>query len=142
MSDRELLLLGVVLYWAEGTKSKPWRRSESLIFTNSDADVIRLYLRWLSLLSVAMDRITATVAIHETADVAAAHEHWARVTGLTPEAFLRPQLKRHNVKTVRQNVGNGYYGCLVLRVRASRVDYQRMAGIWRGIVAGSPSGVV
>lgn len=90
VSDRERLLLGVVLYWAEGTKSKPWRRSESLIFTNSDADVIVLYLRWLSLLSVTIDRITAPWRSTRRRMSQPLTSQWARVTGLTPEAFLRP----------------------------------------------------
>jgi hypothetical protein len=28
ISNRELFLVGLALYWAEGAKSKPWRRSE------------------------------------------------------------------------------------------------------------------
>ncbi len=47
LTDRELFLLGVGLYWSEGAKSKPYRRQESVTFINSDADMIRVYLAWL-----------------------------------------------------------------------------------------------
>src|SRR4051794_22227867 len=50
LSDRELLFVGVTLYWAEGAKDKPWNRREGLQFINSDAAVIRVYLRWLELI--------------------------------------------------------------------------------------------
>ncbi|MER7202257.1 hypothetical protein CG723_27340 [Streptomyces sp. CB01635] len=40
LSDRELFLTGVALYWAEGAKSKPYRRSEVLQFINSDPEVV------------------------------------------------------------------------------------------------------
>src|SRR5690606_5958533 len=44
ISDRELLLVGAVAYWAEGTKSKPWNPEERLTFTNSDPDMFILYV--------------------------------------------------------------------------------------------------
>ncbi len=69
LSERELLLIGAVLYWAEGGKSKPWSRREWLEFINSDPDVIRLYVTWLSLLGVQPERLTYRVIIHESADV-------------------------------------------------------------------------
>jgi len=45
LSDRELLIAGAVAYWAEGRKAKPWRTSEVVVFVNSDAAMIRLFLR-------------------------------------------------------------------------------------------------
>jgi len=44
LSERDLLLTGVCLYWAEGTKEKPWRRGGSVTFTNSDVTVIKTFL--------------------------------------------------------------------------------------------------
>ena len=41
LTDRELFLLGVGLYWAEGAKGKPYRRCESVTFINSDPDMIQ-----------------------------------------------------------------------------------------------------
>ncbi|MGC0357532.1 transcriptional regulator with XRE-family HTH domain [Streptomyces sp. SAI-124] len=74
MSDRELFIAGVALYWAEGAKDKPYRRTEVLQFINSDPNVISLFLRWLELLGVRRERLTLRVSIHETADVDAAEE--------------------------------------------------------------------
>lgn len=36
LSKRELFVAGVVAYWAEGAKNKPWRRGERVSFMNSD----------------------------------------------------------------------------------------------------------
>jgi hypothetical protein len=44
-------------------------------------------------------------------------------------------LKRHNPQTVRLNVGADYHGCLIVRAARSRIEYQRMDGIFRAIVA-------
>jgi transcriptional regulator with XRE-family HTH domain len=40
LTDRELLIAGSIAYWCEGTKNKPHRRSDRVIFTNSDPALI------------------------------------------------------------------------------------------------------
>jgi orotate phosphoribosyltransferase-like protein len=137
LSDRELFLTGVALYWAEGTKSKPYRRSEVLQFINSDPNVIRVFVRWLELLGVSADRLTLRVSIHESADIAAAEAHWAEVVGVDASAFSKPTIKKHNPRTLRKNTGGNYHGCLVIYVRQSAELYRRMEGTWYGIVLGA-----
>lgn len=56
-SDRDLLIAGVTLYRAEGTKSKPHARRETVELINSDPDVMRLFLRRLALVGVTSDRL-------------------------------------------------------------------------------------
>jgi len=41
LAKRELFLLGVGLYWAEGKKDKPYDRRELVCFVNSDPDMIQ-----------------------------------------------------------------------------------------------------
>ncbi|MFH8490515.1 hypothetical protein [Streptomyces longisporoflavus] len=137
LSDRELFMAGVALYWAEGAKDKPYRRTEVLQFINSDPHVIRLYMRWLTLLGVDRDRLTLRVSIHESADVAAAEAYWAGVVAVDHRAFGKATLKKHNPRTVRKNTGDGYRGCLVIYVRQSADLYRRVEGAWYGIVLGA-----
>jgi hypothetical protein len=40
VSDRDLFIAGVALYWAEGSKDKPWRRSGQVTLINSDPSVL------------------------------------------------------------------------------------------------------
>ncbi|WP_020120860.1 terminase gpP N-terminus-related DNA-binding protein [Streptomyces canus] len=134
MSDRELFFTGVALYWAEGAKDKPHRRTEVLQFINSDPNVIRLFLRWLEFLGVQRERLTLRVSIHESADVESAEMFWADIAGVDTSAFSKATLKRHNPRTVRKNTGPTYHGCLVIYVRQSADLYRRMEGAWYGIV--------
>jgi hypothetical protein len=83
LSDRELFFTGVALYWAEGAKDKPHRRTEVLQFINSDPNVIRLFLHWLEFLGVQRERLTLRVSIHESADVESAEKFWADIAGFT-----------------------------------------------------------
>ncbi|WP_328944277.1 hypothetical protein OG259_24880 [Streptomyces sp. NBC_00250] len=134
LSDRELFVAGVALYWAEGAKDKTYSRRESLQFINSDPTVIALYLRWLDLLGVTRDRLRLRVSIHESADVAGAERFWADVTGIESSTFRKATLKRHNPRTVRKNTTEAYRGCLVIYVTGSAELYRRMEGAWYGIV--------
>ncbi|MGW0700951.1 hypothetical protein ACWD0A_16870 [Streptomyces sp. NPDC002867] len=137
LSDRELFIAGVALYWAEGAKDKPYRRCEVLHFINSDPQAISLYLRWLELLGVSRERMRFRVSIHESADATEAERFWATLAGVDPSTFQPATLKRHNPKTVRKNVGEAYRGCLVIYVTKSADLYRRMEGAWYGIVLGA-----
>ncbi|MGW8553834.1 hypothetical protein [Streptomyces tubercidicus] len=139
LTDRELFLVGVGLYWSEGSKSKPYRRSERVIFINSDPDMIRVYLAWLRLLDVGTERLRfhVHIHIHESADVQAAERYWGDVTGVDPSTFGKTTLKKHNPKTVRKNVGADYHGCLMIRVLQCAELYRRIEGWWYGIVLGA-----
>ncbi|CCB74846.1 conserved protein of unknown function [Streptantibioticus cattleyicolor NRRL 8057 = DSM 46488] len=139
MSDRELFLVGVGLYWSEGAKSKPHRPSERVIFVNSDPDMIRVFLAWLELLGVGRDRWRFALMIHERADVTTAERFWREVVDCGPDSFGKTTLKRHNPKTVRKNVGEGYHGCLAVKVLRSADLYRRIEGWWYGIVVAAGS---
>jgi transcriptional regulator with XRE-family HTH domain len=134
LGDRDLFIAGVALYWAEGAKSKPHRPVERVEFVNSDPDVIRLYLAWLDLLGVERARLRFSVYIHESADVAAAERFWAELAGVEVGELGKTVLKRHNPKTNRKNVGDGYHGCLRVGVGRGADLYRRIVGWWCGIV--------
>jgi hypothetical protein len=137
LTDRELLLVGTALYWAEGAKDKPYARRERVRFINSDPGVVRLYLCWLDLLEVEPARRRYNLAIHESADVAKALLFWAELAGVPPEEFGRTLVKRHNPRTRRRNFGQSYRGCLMVSVLQGAELYRRIEGWWFGIVAGA-----
>ncbi|MBO3674930.1 hypothetical protein J5X86_07720 [Streptomyces sp. NEAU-YJ-81] len=139
LTNRELFLIGVGLYWSEGSKSKPHNPTERATFINSDPDMVQLYLAWLSLLGVEPERLRYRVMIHESAQVADAERYWAEIIGVDVTILERTTLKKHNPKTVRKNVGEGYRGCLVVRVLKSADLYRRIEGWWYGIVVGARS---
>ncbi|MDF3145280.1 MULTISPECIES: hypothetical protein [unclassified Streptomyces] len=141
LTDRELFMTGIALYWAEGSKSKPYDRRERAIFVNSDPGVIKVYLAWLDLLDVDRERLRFRVLIHESADVEAAQRYWADIADVDVSIFAKPTLKKHNPKTVRKNTGDDYHGCLVVTVARSAELYNRIEGWWEGIVAQCQAGL-
>jgi transposase-like protein len=135
LSDRELFLVGVALYWAEGSKSKPYSTRDRITFTNSDPTVIRLFVAWLQLLGVDTAQCRYRIQIHVTAHVQAAEQYWADLLGVPRERFSRATLKRHRPQTNRLNLGDDYHVCLVVTVMQSAALYRFVAGWWAGMHA-------
>lgn len=140
IKDNELFLAGVVAYWAEGTKAKPWNLSSSVQFMNSDFRMIKLFLAWLALLGIHNDRLVFRLQIHESAELQIALRFWSHVVGVETSE-LRVTLKRHNPVTRRKNIGDDYRGCLIVYVTRSTELGRRIAGWFEGIMDRLPEGV-
>jgi transcriptional regulator with XRE-family HTH domain len=137
LTERELIIAGAIAYWCEGTKNKPDRRADRVVFMNSDPGLIRFFLRFLQITGTSKGDAIFRVYIHENADAESAQRFWLEVTGAPADQFRTPALKRHNPKTIRKNVGEDYHGCLRIDVRRSSSLYRRIEGWSAAIVDGS-----
>jgi hypothetical protein len=135
LNEREILIAGAIAYWCEGAKNKPYRRSDRVVFMNSDPALIGLFLRFLKVAEIGDDRLIYQVQIHESADVDAAQRFWLNVTGADPAQFRHPTLKRHRPTTTRKNTGDDYHGCLRLEVRRSAGLYRKIEGWAAGVMS-------
>ena len=140
LSDRELLIAGAIACWCEGTKGRPRRRSDRVVFINSDPRLIRFFLRFLEAAGVERDRLTYRVYIHESADIPGAERFWLEIADADPMQFRRSIAKRRNPKTARKNVGEDYHGCLVVDVPRSAELYQKIEGWARAATRSGGSG--
>lgn len=137
ISKKELWIIGVILYWAEGTKEKDFRPGSGVNFNNSDPRMIKVFVKWLlESCKVSRDRITFEIYIHENSknDVQKAKEYWSKVTGFSMEKFGKVYFKKNKIKTIRRNTGDLYYGLLRVRVIASSTLVRQIAGWTEGIV--------
>jgi len=137
MTDREILIAGAIAYWCEGTKNKPHRRADRVVFINSDPVLIGFFLKFLYTAGIAPETLVFRVYIHETADVEAAQRFWLDATDAQPSQFRRTVLKHHNPKTARKNVAAGYLGCLRIDVRRSSDLYRKIEG-WAAAAMSGP----
>ncbi|MBI5135352.1 hypothetical protein HZA86_03935 [Candidatus Uhrbacteria bacterium] len=133
LSQRELWLLGVALYWAEGHKEKE-KRSAALQFGNSDPLMITLFLRWLRVVfHITDDRIRLGLYIHKNSKntVERAKDFWKGITGLPVIHFV--YFKQGNPKTKRKNIGDLYFGLLRITVLSSINLNRQIEGWIKGI---------
>lgn len=134
ISRRDLWLLGLALYWAEGAKQKPHNVSVGVILVNSDPAVIRLFVRWLQdVCGVTSDRIGYEMYLHETANGEQARVYWAEELGLPIESLSRIRWKHHRPATHRTNIGDSYHGLIRVRVTRSSALNRRITGWIAGI---------
>lgn len=135
ISSRELFLIGTVLYWAEGSKQKSHNPSERVNFSNSDALMIQLFLKWLKALGVPEEEISFSIYIHDTAipRVQEIQEYWSKSLKLRINKFEKIYLKKGSTKSFRKNVGIGYYGQIRVTVAKSTNLNRRINGWVLGI---------
>lgn len=132
ITGRDLVLALAVSYWCEGSKAKPWNPTERIAWMNSDPVLARLFLEGLRLVGVPDERIQLRLNIHESADEAQALAWWSRELSWPLTGFQRTTFKRHNPKTIRNNTGASYHGCVVISVLQGKELYR----VWDGLVRG------
>jgi len=90
LSLKDLFLVGVALYWAEGTKSENIRTSDArLSFANSDPHMIAIFMRFIrENLKISDVRVRAAIHIHPNLGRRSAVQYWSKVTGLPGDHFV------------------------------------------------------
>ena len=140
VSKRELWLIGIILYWAEGTKEKNFHPGSSINFNNSDPRMIKVFIKWLlESCKIYKDRINFEIYIHENSknNVEVVRKYWAKVSGFPLEKFHKIYFKKNKIKkTNRRNTGDLYYGLLRVRVSASSSLLRQVAGWTEAVVRG------
>lgn len=140
ISKRDLWILGIVLYWAEGAKERvhDGKTNSSLTkFGNSDPDMIKIFLKWLlEACEVPRDEICFRILLHENSKdrKKEVQEYWSEVTDFDLSKFDRITWKEHKPNTNRKKVGSDYYGLLEVKVRKSTDFTRKIAGWIEGIV--------
>jgi hypothetical protein len=97
--------------------------------------MVRVFLAWLDLVGISIERRRYRLSIHETADVATQERWWAEQLSIDAASFQRATLKRHNPRTVRHQTGEDYHGCLVVSVTCPAALYDQIDGWWSAVVA-------
>ena len=131
ISHRELWLMGVMLYWAEGSKEKEYRPGSRVRFTNSDPLMIKLFIKWLTdVCNIDRSNIICDIYIHDCRRdvIGDAIKHWSRCTEFSEGSFTRIYFKRDKVATKRKNTTDHYFGILRVSVRASANFNRKIAG--------------
>ena len=117
-SPEILDLLGVVAYWAEGSKTQ----DNLVAFTNTDPVLIRLVLKWLiECCKVDPRRLRLHVRVHSDTAIREAERFWREVTGIPVSQCYKTTIKesgsggrrvrklRHGIATIKVCDTNLHY---------------------------------
>lgn len=138
ISERELFLIGVVLYWGEGTKKSGQRPGSMVDFANSDPDMVRIFVRWLrQCCNICDDYMQVRLHLHISHKdrEEALKQLWSKMIGLPLDNFSKTVYKKHNPKTLRYKTGSDYLGLVSIRVKRSTTLNRRILGWIYAIIA-------
>lgn len=128
ISERDLLLLGLGLYWAEGSKT----RSSRLSFTNSDPKMIRIMMNFFGkIFQIDKSRIFPRVAINESHKERELKvvKFWSDILGVPIEQFRKTSFIKTKLKKIYEN-HDTYYGTITIRIeKSTNIWYKILAGI-------------
>lgn len=125
LTSDPLWLAGIVLYWAEGSKTR-----NKLSMANTDPRALRLFIAWVRGFLLPEADFRLHLHLHEGNDERAAKSHWREVLEL-PEAkfhktFIKPKGTGH-----RKN--NHLHGVCTVRALKSADAFQTIAA-WLQVV--------
>ena len=128
IDKKDLWLIGISLYWAEGAKEKNGK-SSGIIFSNSDLGMILIFIKWLeSVFKIKKSELVYELYIHETANIKNSQNYWSKNL-LIPINSIRTYLKKSQINTIRKNSNDDYYGLIRIRVKRS-TNLNRMIDGW------------
>lgn len=136
ISQRELWLMGTMLYWGEGQKQKSWNTGVGVKFSNSDPRMIKLFIVWLkNICKIPIEDIGFEIYIHKNSSnrVEDAQRYWSKILELPLGLFQTIYFKKGKLATKRHNIGRAYYGLLRVIVKQSTNLNRRIEGWIRGI---------
>lgn len=134
LGERELLLIGSALYWAEGAKT-----SSKFIFINSSPDMIKVMYSFLTKVMLVKKReIRIGVQINKvhTHRIGIVLNFWSKLLNLPPAQFSKPYFVNVKPKKVYENMDT-YYGIVRLKVIKSSSLQYRILGLIDAIIAGA-----
>lgn len=131
LASRELFLVGIALYWAEGYR----KGNEEFGFTNSDPRMVILMIRWLQkICGISNERIRLRVCINiahknRLGDI---HTFWSESTKIPLHQFSKPTLIRINNKKHYANSSH-YFGTLRIKILKGTSFRRKVMGWLEGM---------
>ena len=130
LTERELLIAGLSLYWGEGSKKD--RRVE---FCNSDPRMIKFFIHWLQrCFDVRTEELRGYLGINEIhlkrEDIV--KQYWSKITFIPLDQFRKTYFKKAANKKIYENF-NEHYGTLNIRVAKSAALYYKIMGLIEGL---------
>jgi hypothetical protein len=130
ISDRELFVTGVALYWAEGFK-----KDSQAGMANIDPFLLKFFLMWLNrCFGYQVSDLSFRVALNISHKVR--HDevlnYWSKTLNIPLSQFQKTYFQRTKWKKVYENQ-NEYFGVLRIKVRKSTDFLRKIKGFIQGL---------
>jgi len=130
LSKRDLFVIGIALYWAEGFK-----KDSQVGLGSSDPAMILIFVKWLQIcFGYSLEDLLVRVTVNES------HKHrideitryWSNLLGLPIGEFRKPFYQHVKWQKIYNNPEE-YFGVLRVRVRKSKDFLRKIHGLIEGL---------
>lgn len=90
ITQRELFIAGLFLYWAEGGKTTKY----AISLSNTDPAMIRFFIIWLHYLGVPEEKMIVKLHLYADVDIDTETKYWRREIGIPMRNFRKPYVKK------------------------------------------------
>jgi hypothetical protein len=138
LTKRDLLIIGTVLYWAEGykrlkVKDGKERMGHTISFVNSDADMISVFIHFLrEVLNIPSEDIRLSMRLYAHINEDEARTHWIRATGLSRGRFFKTTLLVSGASKGVRPYNRLPYGTLQVEV-CNTAKFHHLMGMIEGV---------
>ncbi len=114
-SKRDLLMVGIGLYWGEGYKES----NSELGFTNSNPFMLRFYIIWLNLFKVQRKDLIFRLSINKIYSKYEKEikEFWIKYLRVEEGQFTKTSFVKTKLKKASSGISSDYKGILRIKVR-------------------------
>lgn len=109
-SKREIFLLGLFLYWGEGTKTA----NSSTQLTNTNPAMLKFFIKWLDLLGVNKKDLKVKLHLYSDMDIKKSIIYWSKELKIPMNQFKKPYIKETKIKNITYKSGFGKGTCCVI----------------------------
>ncbi len=130
LSNRDLLIAGLSLYWGEGSK-----KTRSVSLSNSDPKIIKFAIKFLKrTFNIDKNRLGAYIGINRVHRnrIEDVENYWSKITGIPGKQFTKTTLIKAKNKKNYSNF-QVHYGTITIKVRKSADLYYRIIGLIKGL---------
>lgn len=121
LNKNEFKLAGLMLYWAEGAKSR------YIDITNSDPSLIKFMTDWLRIICrVPEEKFRASLHLHSGQNEKQIKAYWSKITGISISQFGKSYIKKEG-SGYRKNIL--YNGTIKIRVCDSNLLHRVLGWI-------------
>jgi len=131
LSNRDLLIAGISLYWGEGS-----RKTRHTSFSNSNPEMIKFMIEFFrKVCKIDKDRFTAYIGINKIHKnrIEEVEDYWSRITNIPRKQFTKTTLIKAKNKKVYKNF-SVHYGTLTIRIKKSSELYYQIIGLIEGLI--------
>jgi transcriptional regulator with XRE-family HTH domain len=109
-SKREIFLLGLFLYWGEGTKTANY----STQLTNTNPAMLKFFIKWLELLGVKKKDLKVKLHLYSDMNISESIIFWSKELKIPVNQFKKPYIKETKLKSITYKNGFGKGTCCVI----------------------------